>query len=110
VLIFTHEASCRQDSTLHAVWSRVGPPPEIPVTGERKNVKIQIPQFPMQRIQRLLGRGMILQPVGGVQLLRQIQLSLGHASVRTTERNLGVEQNWIDAPCDRLGMRLAPGE
>ena len=25
---------------MHATWSRVGRPPEIPVTGERKNVKI----------------------------------------------------------------------
>ena len=39
-LIFTDEASFRQDSTLHATWSRVGHPPEVPVTGERKNVKI----------------------------------------------------------------------
>jgi transposase len=39
-LIFTDEASFRQDSTLHATWSRLGHPPEIPVTGERKSVKI----------------------------------------------------------------------
>lgn len=39
-MIFTDEASFRQDSTLHATWSRVGCPPEVPVTGERKNVKI----------------------------------------------------------------------
>jgi transposase len=39
-LIFTDEASFRQDSTLHATWSRIGQPPEIPVTGERKSVKI----------------------------------------------------------------------
>ena len=39
-LIFTDEASFRQDSTLHATWSRVGHPPEVPVTGERKSVKI----------------------------------------------------------------------
>lgn len=39
-LIFTDEASFRQDSTLHTTWSRVGHPPEVPVTGERKNVKI----------------------------------------------------------------------
>jgi transposase len=39
-LIFTDEASFRQDSTLHAAWSRVGHPPQVPVTGERKNVKI----------------------------------------------------------------------
>jgi site-specific recombinase XerD len=36
----------------------------------------------------------------------QIQLSLGHASIQTTERYLGVEQNLTDAPCDRLGLRL----
>jgi hypothetical protein len=40
VLIFTDEASFRQDSTLHATWSRVGHPPEVPVTGERQSVKI----------------------------------------------------------------------
>ncbi len=39
-MIFTDEASFRQDSTLHATWSRVGHPPEVPVTGERKSVKI----------------------------------------------------------------------
>jgi transposase len=39
-LIFTDEASFRQGSTLHATWSRVGHPPEIPVTGERKSIKI----------------------------------------------------------------------
>ena len=30
--------------------------------------------------------------------LEQIQLSLGHASVQTTERHLGVKQNLVDAP------------
>lgn len=39
-MLFTDEASFRQDSTLHATWSRVGHPPEVPVTGERKSVKI----------------------------------------------------------------------
>ena len=32
-LIFTDEARFRQDSTLHATWSRLGHPPEVPVTG-----------------------------------------------------------------------------
>jgi hypothetical protein len=39
-LIFTDEASFRQDSTLHATWSLVGQQPQIQVTGERKSVKI----------------------------------------------------------------------
>jgi hypothetical protein len=39
-LLFTGEAGFRQDSTLHATRSRVGRPPEIPVPGERKSVKI----------------------------------------------------------------------
>ena len=34
------KASFRQDSTLHATWSRVGHPPEVPVPGQRKSVKI----------------------------------------------------------------------
>ena len=38
--------------------------------------------------------------------LEQIQLSLGHASIQTTERYLGVQQDLTDAPCDRLGLRL----
>jgi integrase len=38
----------------------------------------------------------------------QIQLSLGHASITTTERYLGVAQDLTDAPCDRLGLRFDP--
>ena len=43
---------------------------------------------------------------GGHSPLEQIQLSLGHASIQTTERYLGVRQDLTDAPCDRLGLRL----
>jgi len=38
--------------------------------------------------------------------LEQIQLSLGHASVTTTEIYLGIRQNLTDAPCDHLGLRF----
>ena len=39
----------------------------------------------------------------------QIQLSLGHASLKTTERYLGIDQDLVDAPCDRLGIQLGNG-
>jgi integrase len=42
----------------------------------------------------------------GKAALEQIQLSLGHASVTTTERYLGVRQDLTDAPCDHLGLTV----
>ena len=38
--------------------------------------------------------------------IEQIQLSLGHSSVQTTERYIGVQQDLTSAPCDALGLRL----
>jgi site-specific recombinase XerD len=40
----------------------------------------------------------------GRAALEQIQISLGHASIVTTERYLGVRQDLVDAPCDHLGI------
>lgn len=42
---------------------------------------------------------------GGKAELGQIQLSLGHSSIQTTERYLGVRQDLTDAPCDHLGIK-----
>lgn len=42
----------------------------------------------------------------GGSAIDQIQLSLGHESIQTTEGYLGVEQDLTDAPCDHLGLRL----
>jgi len=38
--------------------------------------------------------------------LEQIQLTLEHASLKTTERYLGILQDLTDAACDRLGLRI----
>ena len=43
----------------------------------------------------------------GHAALEQIQLSLGHASLTTTERYLGVRLELHDAPCDHLGLQFA---
>jgi site-specific recombinase XerD len=42
----------------------------------------------------------------GHAALEQIRISLGHASLQTTERYLGIEQDLSDAPCDRLGLKV----
>ncbi len=39
-VICEDEASFRQDSTLHSTWARKGCQPLIPVTGQRKSVKV----------------------------------------------------------------------
>jgi integrase len=41
---------------------------------------------------------------GGARI-EQIQRSCGHASIQTTERYLGVEQDLADAPCDHLKVK-----
>ena len=39
-MVFTDEASFRQDSTLYQTWARRGRQPQVPVTGQRKSIKI----------------------------------------------------------------------
>lgn len=41
--------------------------------------------------------------------LEQIQLALGHVSLTTTERYLGVRLDLQDGACDHLGIRVALG-
>ena len=43
----------------------------------------------------------------GHAAIEQIRLSLGHASIVTTEKCPGVRQDLQDAPCDHLGLHLA---
>ena len=39
-MIYADEATFRQDSTLHWTWGRRGYQPEVPVTGQRKSIKV----------------------------------------------------------------------
>jgi hypothetical protein len=41
--------------------------------------------------------------------LEWIQLPLGYAGSTATARDLGGEQDLTDAPCERLGVRVAAG-
>lgn len=43
----------------------------------------------------------------GEARLDQISLSLGHESIETTQKYLGIEQDFDQAPCDKLGLGLA---
>lgn len=64
--------------------------------GLRRKNRLTIAQPPSEDFRILAHKGNAA--------LEQIQLSLGHASVVTTERYLGVRQNLHDAPCDYLGL------
>jgi hypothetical protein len=50
---------------------------------------------------------MLFDPMNRPLPVEQIQFSLGHVSLHTTERHLGLEQDLGDAPYDRLGK---PGD
>jgi len=72
------------------------------VTSYAKTLKLGVGPHDLRRsFARLAHRGQ--SPI------EQIQLSLGHASVVTTELYLGVKQDLLDAPCDRLGLSVIPG-
>jgi site-specific recombinase XerD len=63
---------------------------------------IELPELAAHDLRRTFAK---LAHKGGAGL-DQIQLSLGHLSIKTTEKYLGVSQNLTDAPCDHLGLAL----
>lgn len=66
--------------------------------------RLGIPDFAPHDARRTFAK---LARKGGASL-EQIQLSLGHASIQTTERYLGTEQDFTDAPSDHVGLRIEP--
>jgi integrase len=46
-------------------------------------------------------------PIGEERKLSKFNFPYGHASLTTTERYLGMEQDLEDAPCDHLGLTTA---
>ena len=64
--------------------------------------QIGLPELAAHDLRRTFAK---LAHKGGAGL-DQIQLSLGHASIKTTEKYLGVSQNLTDAPCDHLGLTI----
>ncbi len=64
--------------------------------------KIGMPELAAHDLRRTFAK---LARKGGAEI-DQIQLSLGHASIQTTERYLGTDQDLADAPADRLGIEL----
>ena len=78
-------------------------PQNIMVLVGRYGAKIGVPTLAPHDLRRTFAK----LAHKGSAALEQIQLSLGHASIQTTERYLGVRQDLSDAPCDHLGLRLA---
>ncbi len=70
------------------------------VVGYGADLKLRITPHDLRRTFAKLAQS------SGRAPLEQIQFSLGHASIQTTERYLGARQNLADAPCDHLGLHV----
>jgi site-specific recombinase XerD len=77
-------------------------PQNIKVAVTKYGAQIGVPALAPHDLRRTFAK---LANRGG-SALQQIQLSLGHASIQTTEKYLGTQQDLSDAPADHLGIRL----
>ena len=64
--------------------------------------RIGVPELAAHDLRRTFAK---LAEQGGARLA-QIQLSLRHERLDTTQKYLGAQTDWHDAPCDHLGLRL----
>lgn len=64
--------------------------------------RIGVPELAAHDLRRTFAH---LAEQGGASL-SQIQLALRHARLDTTQKYLGTQLDWQDAPCDHLGLRL----
>lgn len=64
--------------------------------------RIGVPELAAHDLRRTFAK---LAEQGGARLA-QIQLSLRHERLDTTQKYLGAQTDWQDAPCDHLGLRL----
>lgn len=78
------------------------------ITGERmsaqalRNVTVMYSGLPPHDLRRTMAK---LAHRGGAEI-SQISLSLGHSSIQTTQRYLGIELDLHNAPSDNVGLRL----
>jgi site-specific recombinase XerD len=86
----------------HVMGARIGNAHSIWLCVEKYAGQVGIPQIAPHDLRRTFAK----LAHKGKAALEQIQLSLGHASITTTERYLGVRQDFADAPCDRLAIEL----
>jgi site-specific recombinase XerD len=69
------------------------------VTGRAKKIGLELAPHDARRTFAKLAHK-------GKAPIEQIQIALGHESIQTTERYLGVRQDLTDAPCDHLGIEV----
>jgi len=70
-LIHADEATFRQDSTLHCTWARRGHQPQIPVTGQRRSIKV-LGCVDVFSARFLYGRNTVFNAVTYLQFVMQV--------------------------------------